>query len=175
MTMPEDCIRARIGELLARAAFSITPAERKNMEMTDFGLGQFEVEGLSLIVYENNHRYCAKELILLPGQACPEHRHPPVGQDPGKLETFRVRFGEVFLRVEGLSTPHPRATPPAGKEAFYAASEREIILRPGEQFTIPPNTLHWFQAGPDGAVVSEFSSTSRDEFDVFTDPAVRRV
>jgi D-lyxose ketol-isomerase len=48
------------------------------------------------------------------------------------------------------------------------------VLRPGEQFTIPPDTLHWFQAGPEGAVVSEFSSTSRDELDVFTDPAVRR-
>jgi D-lyxose ketol-isomerase len=48
------------------------------------------------------------------------------------------------------------------------------VLRPGEQFTIPPNTLHWFRAGPEGAVVSEFSSTSRDELDEFTDPRIRR-
>ena len=51
---------------------------------------------------------------------------------------------------------------------------RELVLQPGEQFTIPPNTLHSFRAGPEGAVVSEFSSTSRDELDVFTDPNVRR-
>jgi D-lyxose ketol-isomerase len=51
---------------------------------------------------------------------------------------------------------------------------REIALGPGGQHTIPPNTLHWFQAGPEGAVVSEFSSTSRDELDVFTDPAIVR-
>ena len=51
----------------------------------------------------------------------------------------------------------------------------ELELRPGEQYTIPPDTLHWFQAGPDGAVVSEFSSTSRDELDVFTDPRIVRV
>jgi D-lyxose ketol-isomerase len=50
----------------------------------------------------------------------------------------------------------------------------EVRLRPGEQYTIPPDTLHWFQAGDDGAVVSEFSTRSRDEFDVFTDPAVER-
>jgi D-lyxose ketol-isomerase len=50
----------------------------------------------------------------------------------------------------------------------------EVRLRPGEQYTIPPDTLHWFQAGADGAVVSEFSTRSRDEFDVFTDPAVER-
>ncbi|EOY9128854.1 D-lyxose/D-mannose family sugar isomerase, partial [Providencia stuartii] len=30
-------------------------------------------------------------------------------------------------------------------------------------------------AGSMGAVVSEFSSESRDEFDIFTDPRVRRL
>ena len=50
----------------------------------------------------------------------------------------------------------------------------EIVLRPGEQHTIPPNTLHWFQAGPEGAVVSEFSTQSRDDLDVFTDPRIER-
>ena len=50
----------------------------------------------------------------------------------------------------------------------------ELVLHPGEQHTIPPDTLHRFQAGAEGAVVSEFSSTSRDELDVFTDPAIHR-
>jgi D-lyxose ketol-isomerase len=50
----------------------------------------------------------------------------------------------------------------------------ETILRPGEQFTIPPDTLHWFQAGNDGAIVSEFSTQSRDDLDVFTDPRIQR-
>jgi D-lyxose ketol-isomerase len=43
------------------------------------------------------------------------------------------------------------------------------------QYTIPPNTLHWFQAGEGGAIVSEFSSMSVDEKDVFTDPNIVRV
>jgi D-lyxose ketol-isomerase len=51
---------------------------------------------------------------------------------------------------------------------------REVVLQPGDQFTIPPNTLHWFQAGPEGAVVSEFSTHSTDENDIFTDPRIRR-
>jgi D-lyxose ketol-isomerase len=50
----------------------------------------------------------------------------------------------------------------------------ELELVPGDQFTIPPDTLHWFRAGPEGAVVTEFSSASRDELDVFSDPAVQR-
>jgi D-lyxose ketol-isomerase len=50
----------------------------------------------------------------------------------------------------------------------------EIVLGPGEQYTIPPDTLHSFQAGDDGAIVSEFSTTSRDALDVFTDPQIVR-
>jgi D-lyxose ketol-isomerase len=51
----------------------------------------------------------------------------------------------------------------------------EIVLRPGEQYTIPPNPKHWFQAGEEGAVVSEFSSLSLDDKDIFTDPRIVRV
>lgn len=38
-----------------------------------------------------------------------------------------------------------------------------------------PDTWHWFQAGEDGAVVSEFSTKSLDETDIFTDPRIRRI
>jgi D-lyxose ketol-isomerase len=80
----------------------------------------------------------------------------------------------VYLYVEGEPTPSPTATPPAGRESSYTVWH-EIVLRPGEQWTIPPDTLHWFQAGDEGAVVSEFSTRSRDEFDIFTDPDIRRL
>jgi D-lyxose ketol-isomerase len=63
---------------------------------------------------------------------------------------------------------------PEGSEAYYTVVH-ELELSPGEQYTIPPNTLHWFQAGDEGAIVSEFSSTSRDEFDIFTDPRIERI
>ena len=63
---------------------------------------------------------------------------------------------------------------PAGSKQGYT-NFHEIVLRPGDQYTIPPNTWHWFQAGDEGAIVSEFSSTSRDESDVFTDPRIKRM
>lgn len=129
---------------------------------------------MELNTYVNNERYCAKELALFPWQTCPEHRHPPVGSDPGKTETFRCRAGLVRLYVEGEPAANPKARVPAGSEPYYTVF-REIELKPGEQFTIPPNTLHWFQAGGEGAIVSEFSSTSRDEFDIFTDPRIKRI
>ena len=90
------------------------------------------------------------------------------------METFRCRRGRVWLYFEGEPTPNPQGRPPEGSEAYYTVFH-EMILNPGEQYTIPPNTLHWFQAGPEGAIVSEFSSTSRDESDVFTDSRIRRI
>jgi len=50
----------------------------------------------------------------------------------------------------------------------------DMVLGPGEQYTIPPNTLHWFEAGDEGAIISEFSTTSRDALDVFTDSRIVR-
>ncbi len=167
--------RERARMHLAEAGIVLTPAEAAGIEVADFGLGQLESTGLELVTYVNTARVCAKELVLFPGQTCPEHRHPPVAGEPGKEETFRCRRGTVYLYVPGEgSAAGAHCRPPAGRESTYSVWH-EIVLRPGEQHTIGPDTLHWFQAGPEGAVVSEFSTRSRDESDVFTDPAIRRI
>ena len=166
--------RRRAADMLASARLAITPAELARIEVADFGLADLERTGLQLLTYVNTDRYCAKELMLFPGQTCPEHRHPPVGGEPGKMETFRCRWGAVHLFIEGLPTTTHAARPPAGSEAYYTVFH-ELLLLPGDQYTIPPDTLHWFQAGAEGALVSEFSSTSRDELDVFTDPRIVRI
>jgi D-lyxose ketol-isomerase len=174
---PEDTakIRQRAAEILDNAHIVITPKERETMEVVDFGLGDIENVGLEIIVYENNDRYCAKELVLFPRQTCAEHRHPHVSEkNIGKQETFRCRWGDVYLYVPGDPAPQPRAKIPE-KYAPYFTVWKEVVLRPGDQYTLAPNTLHWFQAGDQGAVISEFSSTSTDENDVFTDPHIRRV
>ncbi|WP_274655172.1 D-lyxose/D-mannose family sugar isomerase [Paenibacillus humicola] len=166
--------QARTEELFDKAGIVLTEEEKAAIEVADFGLGQLNAQGLELITYINTNRYCAKELALFPGQTCPEHLHPPVDGQPGKMETFRCRAGYVLLYVEGEPAASPKAKLPAGSEAHYTVF-REIELYPGQQFTIPPGTKHWFQGGPEGAIVSEFSSTSRDEFDIFTDPNIVRV
>jgi D-lyxose ketol-isomerase len=155
---------------LEQAGIALIRAERARIEVADFGLSRLHETGLQVLVYVNTERCCAKELVLRPGQTCPEHRHPPFDDTPGKEETFRCRRGLVFLYVDGEPTPTPSCTPAAG---VYTVAH-EIRLQPGEQYTIPPGTLHWFQAGPEGAIVSEFSTHSRDELDEFTDPEVRR-
>lgn len=166
--------QARAASMLAQLKIVLTPDERERIEVAGFGLGELERTGLQLVVYINTERYCAKELVLFLRQTCPEHRHPPVENEPGKMETFRCRWGKVWLYVEGAASRAPQAVVPAGSEAYYTVFN-EIELHPGEQYTIAPDTLHWFQAGDEGAIVSEFSSTSRDEFDMFTDPRIRRM
>lgn len=164
----------RTMDYFGRAGIILTDEETNNIEIADFGLNELEISGLELITYVNNERYCAKELVLFPGQTCPQHKHPPVGSDPGKMETFRCRWGKVFLYVEGEPCKSPKAAIPEASEPYYTVFH-EIELNPGDQYTIPSNTWHWFQAGGEGAVVSEFSSTSRDELDIFLDPGIKRV
>lgn len=163
----------RAAAALAEAGIALTFAEHREIEVADFGLSRLEEIGLQIVVYVNTERVCAKELVMFPRQTCPEHRHPPFEGAPGKEETFRCREGLVYLYVEGEPTPSPGARPPDAKRGVYTAWH-EVVLRPGEQHTVSPNTHHWFQAGDEGAIVSEFSTQSRDELDVFTDPEIAR-
>jgi D-lyxose ketol-isomerase len=161
-------------QFFEQAGIILTEEEKENIEIADFGLNQLEIQGLELITYINNEHYCAKDLVLFANQTCPEHKHPPIKTQKGKTETFRCRWGNVWLYIEGDSTVDIKATIPKESEEYYTVFH-EIELNPGEQFTIPPNTLHWFQAGYNGAIISEFSTTSRDEYDIFTDPNISRI
>jgi D-lyxose ketol-isomerase len=127
---------------------------------------------LEVLVYVNTARVCAKELVLFPGQTCPEHRHPTREGAPGKEETFRCRWGKVYLYVPG--SPGTPKLEGLGSYRQYLTAAHPVELSPGDQYTLMPDTLHWFRAGAEGAVVSEFSTTSTDEQDLFTDPRIGR-
>ncbi|GDY11478.1 hypothetical protein LBMAG53_03550 [Planctomycetota bacterium] len=171
--------RSAAAAAMRAAGLVLRDDEAAAVEIADFGLDQFERYGLAIHVYVNTDRVCGKELVMLPGQMCPEHRHPPIDGDPGKEETFRCRQGEVFLYLPGHKQGSGereaalRHVDPA-KHAVHTMYKL-VHLKPGDQWTLKPNTPHWFAAGPNGAVVSEFSTRSRDEADIFTDPAIVRL
>jgi D-lyxose ketol-isomerase len=165
--------RRRAAQMLGEAGFVLTDLERDSIEVADFGLSELEQTGLEVVVYVNTQRVCAKELVMFPGQTCPEHRHPPFDGTPGKEETFRCRTGLVYLYLAGPPAEQPSCWPAKADRGAYTVWH-EVVLRPGEQQLVPPNTLHWFQAGQEGAIVSEFSTHSRDDLDVFTDPDIAR-
>ena len=145
--------------------------EDEEIEVIDFGLGKVEEMGLELCVYVNTERVCAKEMVLFPYQTCAEHMHVPTNGAAGKEETFRCRYGKVYLYVsgEGDKDEIEGRLPESEVSVFH-----QVILNPGEQYTIMPETWHWFQAGAEGAVISEFSTRSTDETDVFTDKRLVR-
>ena len=147
-----EVARVAAGAMLRRAGIVLTEDEFRRIEVTDFGLGELSATGIEALIYVNTDRVCAKELVLLPRQTCPEHAHDVVR---GKEETFRCRWGEAYLCVPGDPAAHPLAVAPAGREAAYTV-RHEIVLRPGDQYTVAPGTRHWFQAGVEGAVISEF-------------------
>ena len=154
-----------------RASIVLTEEEKKNIEVIDFGLGKVESMGLQLLTYINTERVCAKEMVLTPHQTCAEHKHVPTNGNPAKEETFRCRYGKVYLYVEGEGRREDiKATLPEMDFSVF----HEIVLNPGEQYTIMPETWHWFQAGEEGAVISEFSTRSTDETDIFTDKRIVR-
>jgi len=156
--------RKKAEKIFSDAGIVLRDDEKKAVEIADFGLGDFEKEGLSLITYVNTENVCAKEMILLPNQTCPEHYHPE------KEETFRCRKGSVYLYVAGEPTGNIKADVPGE----YYTVFKEIVLHPGDQYTLTPKTWHWFQGGEKGAIVSEFSTTSTDDEDLFRDPGIVR-
>lgn len=157
-----------------KARIILTEDEKSRIEVADFGLDELEKTGLEIITYVNTERVCAKEMVLFPHQKCPEHRHPPVDGKPGKEETFRCRYGQVFLYIRGTPNCGVSALPDGESASRYTVFH-EIRLLPGEQYTIRPDTPHWFTAGGEGAVVSEFSTHSSDESDIFTDSRIKRL
>ena len=168
-----DTARNRAAAALADTGVVLTAAERATIEVADFGLSRLDEIGLQLVVYVNTERVCAKELVLFPRQTCPEHRHPPVGDRPARKRPF------VAAAASSTSTSraHPRRIPRAARlrpVPTRSASGTRSSFVLVEQHTIPPNVLHWFQAGDEGAVVSEFSTMSTDELDVFTDVRIGR-
>jgi D-lyxose ketol-isomerase len=171
----EDGVAYVVSEF-EKAGIVITEEEKARIEVADFGLGIVEEVGLQLLTYVNTEKCCAKEMVLRPYQTCPEHIHMDGEENgvaySGKEETFRCRKGVCYLYVsgEGKQEDIKAKLPPTTVTVFH-----EVELKAGEQYTLYPNTRHWFQAGSEGAIISEFSTKSRDESDYFEDERISRL
>ena len=162
-------------DLVRKTGIVVRDEEIDQIEVADVGLGELVTTGLQILTFVSTQWIGAKLLILRPYQFFPQHRHPPSSTEdyPGKEEIFRGLWGEAYLYVPGEPTSVPRAKPPLHRRA-YCTVWHEVILRPGDQYHCPPDTWHWFQAGPEGAVVWSFSSKVTDAADIFLDPEVTR-
>ncbi len=132
-----------IRAILDRAGIPL--AEGQEIEVADFGLGDFQRTGLGLVTRINEPEYCSKWLVLLPGQTCPEHYHR------AKKESFFVHSGIVGMRVDG----------------------REFTLAPGHSFTLEPGARHEFWSDQ-GAIVEEVSTHDENSDSYFADARIVR-
>jgi D-lyxose ketol-isomerase len=168
-----DAVLAQASAILTQAGVHVREDEIAGMEVADFGLSEIEISGTQIVTLVDTDRIAAKLLVMLPYQTEPEHKHPPLDVYPGKQETIRCEWGTLYLYAPGDPTPNPQAQPPAHRKHTYTVWH-EYVLQPGDQVTFPPNTPHWFQGGPQGAVIWSFSTKAIDVQDIFTDPDVQR-
>ena len=63
-----------------KAGIILSEEEKKRIEVVDFEIGIVDKVGLQLLTYINTERVCAKEMVLEPGQTCPEHKHVQIGR-----------------------------------------------------------------------------------------------
>jgi D-lyxose ketol-isomerase len=124
---------------------SIPLPKNAEIEIVDFGLGNFRKTGLALFVKVNEPEYCSKWMVVLPGQVCADHKHKD------KKETFIVMKGIVELTT----------------------GNKKIVLKPGDSYTLIQNTYHTFTSKR-GAVVEEVSTYDTNADNYFKDERIIR-
>jgi D-lyxose ketol-isomerase len=169
-------VRRWIREFAKKAGLPLGEHEMERLEVADLGLGELELTGLQIVTLASTDWVGVKLLFLRPNQFFPQHRHPPSIKEgyPGKTEVLRGHYGQAYLYVPGPETKTPKVSPPPHRRRFCTVWN-EVSLLPGQQHICPPNTWHWFQAGPAGAIVWSISSKATDAADQFSDPQVVRL
>jgi D-lyxose ketol-isomerase len=162
-------------DFLKQRGYPVNETIAKKLFVTDFGLGRFTDVGLGVIVWhgDEKYNYSGLDAYLLPGQLIPEHWHVKVRDIPEKMEVWLVRSGEIYTYAEGAPTPNMRAKL-TDTDAAHITVKSERILRVGEIAGISrPLEKHWMQAGPQGAIFTEFSTFHTGEAVKFTDVKVK--
>ena len=138
-----DKARAESLARLADAGITLGPGEE--IEITDFGKGEYDKLGLGLIIRLNEPEYASKWLTVAPGQVCPNHYHKII------KETFLIIKGEVKMVLNG----------------------DEQLMHPGDKCTFGPGTWHWFTSEK-GAVIEEITTQQVATDSYFEDKSIER-
>lgn len=156
----------------ARHHWHLPPHPR--WDVTDFGLGDFDRFGLTLVNLATEPEYCEKLMHARRGQATPCHTHAR------KKEDIICRAGELGLRL-WPARPEPRAslpesfTVPVNGEPAPVAPGQVFPLAAGSRVTLVPGVWHEFAPLSDECIIGEVSTANDDRHDnFFLDPAIGR-
>ncbi|WP_043582442.1 D-lyxose/D-mannose family sugar isomerase [Geminisphaera colitermitum] len=146
-------------------------------DITDFGLGDFERHGLTLINLAAEPEYCEKLMYARRGQTTPCHTHAK------KKEDIICRAGELTLALNAQrptsNIQHPPLEIPItvsvnGIPMTLPASQL-LVLPAGHRVTLTPGIWHAFWPTSDECIIGEVSTANDDVNDnLFLDPAVGR-
>jgi len=121
--------RQRSLKYFEKAGIAFIPEEREQIEVVDCGLGDLAHTGVEILTYVNTLRCCAKELVLFPGQTCPEHKHPHLIPVRRKRSVAGGVRSICMFPVHRL--PDPRPSPLPGQNN---------IIRSGMKLSSTPGT-----------------------------------
>jgi D-lyxose ketol-isomerase len=173
----EEAAKKACLKLCAYFGYPLMDKVRKDLGVTDFGLGRFAEVGVAFLAWTNDKQagYASLEVVLLPNQMIPEHWHVAVEDQkvPPKMESWVVRYGSTFAYGDGEPTAKPSVKVHECQAKFVTA-KHETPIRPGEVAGVgKPLEKHWQQAGPEGCILTEMSTFHAGEAVKFTDPAAK--
>jgi D-lyxose ketol-isomerase len=156
----------------SRHGWALPPHPR--WDITDFGLGVFDQNGLVLLNLADEPEYSEKLMFARRGQATPCHRHAR------KKEDIICRFGELVLTLWPLR-PAPGTAQPSsfpvridGRAGEVRPGE-ELVLAAGSRVTLPAGVWHSFWPRSQECIIGEVATRNDDAGDnEFLDPGVGR-
>lgn len=147
---------------------------RPRWDITDFGLGDFDRYGLTLVNLAEEPEYCEKLMYARRGQTTPCHTHAK------KKEDIICRAGELTLELWPLRPEHP-AIPPGGLSVPVNGTPQAIapgatlVLPAGSRVTLVPGVWHAFHPSSTECIIGEVSTANDDLNDnFFTNPDIGR-
>lgn len=129
-------------------------------DVTDFGLGDFQNIGLTLVNLAEQPEYCEKLMYVKKGQITPTHYHAQ------KKEDIICRWG--ILAVELSSDDEVIRLQVNGEERDIEVG-KPILLSAGERITMVKGIRHAFWADTEYAILGEVSTANDDVNDNFFD------
>ncbi len=149
-------------EAFARHHWALPPEPK--WDVTDFGLGDFDACGLTLINLAEEVEYCEKLMFAKKDQVTPRHHHRL------KKEDIICRWGSFRIALHGGNG----TVQVNGQKRSYTEGE-EIILWAGERITLTSGIDHAFWPLSEYAIIGEVSTSNDDVNDnVFHDDQIGR-
>jgi D-lyxose ketol-isomerase len=162
-------IKKQALQLFEKAKIALTDAEKTELKIIECGDRNFYEIGLLALTFINSEYYGGRFIIFLPNQFCPLHIHPHAPDGQGKVETFRVLFGQV-IKYWATEEKDKIIIPISAPELRDLEYENHIVLNAGEQSVTKIGERHWYKSGPEGAIAMEISTPLKHEkYDIWTD------